>query len=216
MIVEKLVGEVGGLRVDVIAEDTREVKAKLRLRLVAGRQAGGEECVVADFLNDGELRAGNVRGEKFGIGIEGNDGIGRARENLNRTGDCCERVRREGRAQSRGDGENGADARIAMWLGAFTKRGLQGGISFSERADFRREPGKFGRVRAHAIGIGRFTESFKAGKIADAAGDFDDREAPERKTCCANAPGVDARAEGGISEHGVEDRGQVVGAFPPD
>lgn len=131
-----MVGQVGGLRVDFVAEDAGPVEAELGLGLVAERQAGGEEGVVADVLNDGELRAGNMRGEEFGAGIERDDSIRGAGKNLNRDGDSRERIRRESRTQSGCDGEDGTDAWIAMWLGAFAESGLKCGIGSRESAEF--------------------------------------------------------------------------------
>lgn len=103
-----------------------------------------------------------------------------------------------------------------MGFGALAKGGLQSKIGFSESADFCGEAGKFGRVGAHAVGERGFAEILKTGKFADATSDFYDREAAERKAGCADARGVDAGAEEGIGEHGIEDGGQITGAFPPD
>ena len=69
-------GQVSGLCMDIIAEDAGAVEAELRLSLISERETGGEERIVADFLNDGELRARDVGGEEFGARIKGNDGIG--------------------------------------------------------------------------------------------------------------------------------------------
>lgn len=70
-----MVGEVGGLRVDVIAEDARLVEAELGLGLIAERETSRKKGVVADVLDDGKLRAGNMGGEEFCAGIERNDRI---------------------------------------------------------------------------------------------------------------------------------------------
>src|SRR5579862_7130016 len=54
--VEEFDGHGGGLRMDFVAQDAGLVDAELRLGAVAEFGAGGEECVVADSLVDGELR----------------------------------------------------------------------------------------------------------------------------------------------------------------
>lgn len=71
-----MVSQGGGLRVDVIAEDAGAVKAELRLSLVSQLEAGGEKSVMANVLNDSELRARNLGSKEFGAGFEGNDVIG--------------------------------------------------------------------------------------------------------------------------------------------
>lgn len=126
----------GGLRMDIVAKDARPVEAKLGFRLVAEFEAGGQKRIMADVLDDGELRAGNMSNEIFCAGLDGNDRIGRACHDLDRDGNLRERIRRESWSKSRGNGENGADTRIAMRLGAFQKSGLKCRIRFGERAEF--------------------------------------------------------------------------------
>lgn len=216
IIFEKLVGKGSGLRVDVVAEDAGLVKAEVGLCLISERQTSGEKCVMAYVLNDGELRARNVGCEESGAGVEGNDGIGGASENLNGDGNFCKRIRCEGRAEGGSDGENGAYALVAVGFIALAKRGLQSWIGFEEVAYFGGEAGKLGRIRAHAVGLWGFAKVLGAREFANAAGNFDHRESTKRETGRADAIGVDARAERGIGEHGIEHGGQVSGSFPPD
>lgn len=80
---------------DIIAEDPGAIEAEFGLRLVAYFEAGGEEGVMADVLENRELSAGNVSGEKAGAGREGNDVVGSAGDNLNRDGDFGQGARIE-------------------------------------------------------------------------------------------------------------------------
>ena len=69
-------GEVGCLRVDFIAEDARTVEAEFGLRAASEFRASCEKSVMADFLNDGELRARDMSGKELGAGFQRDDLIG--------------------------------------------------------------------------------------------------------------------------------------------
>ncbi len=200
-----MVSHRGCLRVDFVAEDAGLVDAEFGAGAVSELGAGGQESVVAYRLKDGELGAGNVGGEEFGAGVEGDSGVYGAGNDLRGNGDFGERVRIEGWADGRRHGEDGADARIAMRFGAFAERGLDRWIGFGESGGFGEKSRVLDGVDAHAIGFGRFAKVLIAGKIGDAAGDFDYREAAEREPGSADALGVDTRAECGISVQLVED-----------
>ena len=190
---------------DFVAEDAGLVDAELRLGAVSEFGAGGEERVVADGLKNGELRAGNFSGEKLGAGFDGNDGIYGASDDLAGI-----------EILARDSGENAGPI-----AGAMTKmarmRGSRWDLEFSSSAawiagsdlaragGFGEKAGILERVMAHAIGFGRLAKVLETRKLGDAAGDFDDCETAERKPGCADALGVDARAESRVGEHLIEE-----------
>ncbi len=209
-------GHVGGLRVDFVAEDAGLINAEARLSTISEFGARGEECVVADGLEDGELRSGNTRGKEFGAGVDRDSRVHGASDDLRGNGDFGERVRRKGRTDGWCHGENGADARVAMRFGVFDERRLDGGISLGESCDFGEEAGVLDRIGAHAVGFGRFAKVLIAGELRDAAGEFEDGEATERKAGCTDALGVNAWTEGWVGKELIEKGTQVVGALTPE
>lgn len=83
---------------DFIAEDAGLINAQSRLGAISEFGARGEEGVVADGLENGELRAMNVCGEKFRAGV-GRDGrIHGTGDDLRGENNFCECVRIEGRS----------------------------------------------------------------------------------------------------------------------
>lgn len=213
--VKKVVGQRGCLRVDFVAEDAGLVDAELRLGAVSELGASGKEGVVAYGLKNGKLRAGNFSSEELGAGLDGDDGINRAGNDLGGDGDFCERVRRKRRADCGGHDEDGEDARIAMGFGAFAESGLERGIGLGESGGFGAQAGVFERIVAHAVGLGRIAKILKTRKLRYTACDFEHRETSQREAGCADALGVDTGAESGVSEQLVKHGGQVAGALAP-
>jgi len=211
-----MVGQVGCLRVDFIAEYARPVEAELGLRAASEFGASREKGVVAHFLNDGELRARDMSGEELGAGFDGDDLIDRTGDDLRGDGNFSERVGIECGSDRGRDSEDGADARIAMRFGAFTESGLHGGIRFGESGGFGEKAGVLQGIGAHTIGAGRSAKVLVARKLGDAACEFDYGKSAKRKTGCADALGVDAGAKGRVGEELIEKGAQVVGALAPE
>lgn len=69
---------------DFVAEDAGLVYAEFGAGAVSYFAAGGEEGVVADGLENGELRAGDFGGEVFGAGFDGDGRVGGTGDDLNR------------------------------------------------------------------------------------------------------------------------------------
>ena len=148
-----MVGHGGCLRVDFVAEDTGLVNADPRIGAISEFGARGEERVVADGLVDAELRAGNMGGEKFGAGVGGDGGVHGAGDDLRGDGDFGEGVWRESWAEGGCHSEDGADARVAMRLGVFAKRGLDGRVSIGESCDFGQKAWILDRIGTHTVGF---------------------------------------------------------------
>jgi len=148
-----MVGQVGCLRVDFIAEDAGLIEAEFGAAAASQLATGGEKCVMANGLKDSKLRARDVGGEEFGAGFRGDRSVDRTGDDLRGDGNFCERVGIECGSESRGDGKDGADARIAMRFGAFTESGLHSGVGFGESGGFGEKAGVLDWIGAHAIGL---------------------------------------------------------------
>src|SRR5579859_1836826 len=207
--------EIGGLRVNVVAQDSGVVEAQVRAAGAAELAAGSEEGVVADVLENGELGVRNMRGEKFCAGFDGYNFVDRTSDDLRRNGNFRKRWRVKGGPQSGGHRENGAHARIAMRFRCVGESRLERGIRLGELGNFRGQSGKLDGIDAHAVGFRGFAEFLLPRRLADAAGDFNDGEATKRKSSRADAPGVNAFAERGVSKQLIEHDGEICGAFPP-
>jgi len=192
------------------------VNADARLGAVSEFGAGAEECVVAYGLENGKLRTLDFGGEKFGAGIEGNDGIHRAGDDLRGDGDFGKRVCRERRAERGSHGEGGADAGIAMGLGVFDEGGLDGWIGFGESRDFGQETRVLDCVGTHAVGFGRFAKVLITRELGNAAGEFDDGKAAERKAGCADALRINAGPEDWVGEKEIEKSTHVMCTLAPE
>ena len=111
--------------VDVVTNDTCGIVAKLRAGLTTELGARGQKGIVADAGEKRELCAGNMSGEKFGAGLDGNDSVDGASGDRYRNGDFLEGVGGESWAEGRGNSKNSANARITMRLGSFFESGLK-------------------------------------------------------------------------------------------
>jgi hypothetical protein len=120
---EEVCGELYGLGVNGVAIDSFAVGAKEWRVLAADIGTGIQEDVVAYVAReDVQLRSGNIRGEIFGTGSDGNILVRLARNNLYGNGDFLEARGRKRGAERRRDSEDRTDARVAIGIAGVLRR----------------------------------------------------------------------------------------------